>query len=87
VQAELALHPADLGWAPGARALCEMYSHTDAVRFEVILTQTAAVLSRATKRQFQRWQSSISNPGGVGPSVVARSHTTKEASHLLMFSE
>jgi hypothetical protein len=41
VHAELAVHSADVSWARGARALCEMYAQTDAVRFEAILTQLA----------------------------------------------
>jgi hypothetical protein len=55
VHAELALHSADVSWTRGARALCEMYAHTDAVRFEAILTQLARGQEHSAVADGGRW--------------------------------
>jgi hypothetical protein len=52
---ELAHHSADLSWARGARALCEMYAHTDPVRFEAILTQLARGKENSAIADGGRW--------------------------------
>jgi hypothetical protein len=55
VRAELVLHSTDVSWVRGARALCEMYAHTNAVRFEAILTQLARGQENSALADGGRW--------------------------------
>ena len=64
---ELSAHSSDEGWARGARALCEMYAHTDAARFEAILMHLAA--GRANTAL-----------GGGGQWLLARWHAAEKQS-------
>jgi hypothetical protein len=52
---ELAVESSNDGWVRGARALCELYAHVDADRFEAILQSLATRGPGSAVAEGARW--------------------------------